>query len=113
MKAFLTALLCCSLTLATLAFAQGADEGYQMGKVVAFEKIAANAQHMENSGQYKISMRLTDTIYNCTANGDAATFLDWTVGKQFPTKLNGKELMVKNPNGEMVVLKIAGKKQVK
>ena len=113
MKAFLAALFCCVLMTATLALAQSADEGYQMGKVVAFEKVAANTQHMENSGQYKISMRLGDTIYNCHASGDAATFLDWTVGKQFPTKLNDKELMVKSPNGQLVEMKIVGKKTSK
>jgi hypothetical protein len=113
MKTRLVALSCCIAMAAMLAYAQNADEGYQMAKVVAFEKLAADAQHMENGDQYKISMRLADTIYNCRASGDAATFIDWTTGKEFPTKLNGKVLLVKNPNGQIVELKITGKKTPK
>jgi len=113
MKTCLVALSCCIALAATLACAQNADEGYQMAKVLAFEKVAADAQHMENSGQYKISMRLGDTVYNCRGSGDAAVFIDWTVGKEFPAKLNGKVLLVKNPDGQIVELKITGKKTPK
>ena len=87
-----------------------------MATVVAFEKVAADAQHMENSGRYKISMRLGNTIYNCQASAPAAVFLDWTVGKEFPAKLNGpdgKVLLVKNPDGQVVELNIVGKKTAK
>jgi len=113
MKTCLLALFC-SITLAAMpAYAQGADEGYQMAKVVAFEQLASNAQHMEDSGGYKISMRMADTIYNCRASGDASVFNDWTIGKEFPAKLNGKVLLVKNPNGQVVELKIVGKKTPK
>lgn len=113
MKLRLIVLSCCITLVALLAHAQSADEGYQMATVVAFEKVAADAQHMENSGRYKISMRQGNTIYNCQASAPAATFLDWTVGKEFPTKLNGKVLLVKNPNGQVVELNIVGKKTPK
>jgi hypothetical protein len=92
------------------ANAQSADEGYQMARVVAFERVAASAQHMEDSDRYKISMRLGNTVYNCRASAPAATFIDWTTGKEFPTKLDGKVLLVKNPNGQVVELNIAAKK---
>jgi hypothetical protein len=39
---------------AMLAYAQSADEGYQMARVVSFERVAANAQHMGDSDHYKI-----------------------------------------------------------
>ena len=113
MKKSLFAFVVCISLAAVLAYAQGGDEGYQMAKVVAFEKVASDAQHMENAGQYKIAMRLGDTTYNCRATGDAATFLDWTVGKQFPTKVNEKTLTVKNPNGQLIEMKITGKKTQK
>ncbi len=97
----------------TLAYAQNADEGYQMARVVSFERVAANAQHMDNSDNYKISMRLGDTVYACHGSGSAAVFIDWTTGKEFPAKLNGKILLVKNPNGQIVELNIVSKKTPK
>jgi hypothetical protein len=113
MKTRLAALLCCVAMVAVLVHAQSGDEGYQMARVVAFEQVAANAQHPENADQYKISMRLGDIIYNCHANAPAATFIDWVAGKEFPTKLNGKVLLVKNPNGQVVELTILNKKAPK
>src|SRR5271169_5443141 len=113
MKTCLVALLCCIAMAAMLAYAQSADEGYQMARVVAFERMAADAQHMENSDRYKISMRLGDTIYACHGSGPAAVFIDWSAGKEFPTKLNGKILLVKSPNGQVVELNIVGKKTPK
>lgn len=98
---------------ATLAYGQGADEGYQMARVVAIERVAANAQHMENEDNYKISMRLGDTVYACRASGPAADFMDWTNGKEFPAKLDGKVLLVKSPNGQIVQLNIVGRKTPK
>lgn len=106
MKTWLVAIVCCLAMAATLALAQGGDEGYQTALVVAFEKVAADAQHMENSDAYKISMRMGDTIYNCRAHAPASVFIDWTTGKQFPAKLNGKVLLVKNPNGQVVELTV-------
>ncbi len=113
MKTHLGVLLCCIAMAAMLAYAQGADEGYQMARVVSFERLAANAQHMEDSDRYKISMRMGDTIYLCHASAPTAVFIDWSTGKEFPAKLNGKMLLVKNPNGEIVDLNIVGKKTPK
>lgn len=113
MKTRLAVLSCCVALAAMLAHTQSADEGYQTGKVLAIERVAADAKHMENQDNYKISMRLGDTIYKCTANAPAAVFLNWTTGKEFPTKLNDKVLLVKNSDGQMVELKITGKKTVK
>jgi len=98
---------------AMLAYAQSADEGYQMARVVSFEKLAADAQHMQNSDRYKISMRLGDTVYACHASAPAAVFIDWSPGKEFPAKLNGTILLVKNLNGQVVELNIVGKKTAK
>ena len=113
MKTRLIALSCCVAMAAMLAYSQSGDEGYQMARVVSFEKLAANAQHPEDSDRYKISMRLDNTIYSCHASGPAAAFVDWSPGKEFPTKLNGKMLLVKSPNGEVVELNIVGKKTPK
>ena len=113
MKTRLVALSCCITLAATLAYAQSADEGYEMARVVSFEKVAADAQHMEDSDRYKISMRLGDTVYLCRASAPAAVFIDWTTGKEFPAKLNAKVLLVKNPNGQVVQLNIVGKKTPK
>ena len=110
MKKCLVALSCCIAMAAMLAYAQSADEGYQMARVVAFEKVAANAQHMENSDQYKISMRLGDWVYNCRGSGTVAVFIDWTTGKEFPTKVNDKVLLVKNPDGQVLQLNIVSRK---
>jgi len=112
MKTFLLALLCCTTLAATLAYGQG-DEGFQPARVVAFERVANDAQHPEKSDSYKISMRLGDTIYNCHANAPVTVFNDWTINKEFPTKLNGKVLLVKNPDGQIVELTIVGKKKPK
>jgi len=113
MRRFPVALTCCITLAAVLAIAQDMDEGFQMARVVAFERVAANAQHMENSDQYKISMRLGDTVYACRASGPAANFLDWHEGKEFPAKLNGKVLLVKSPNGQVVELNVVGRKNPK
>ncbi len=111
MKTRFVAVLCCIMMAAViLAYAQGADDGYQMAKVVAFERVAASTQHMEKSDDYKISMRLGDTIYNCKANASVEVFNDWTTGKQFPAKVDGKVLLVKNPDGQVIEMKIVGKK---
>ena len=113
MRRFSVALTCCITLAAVLAIAQDMDEGFQMARVVAFERVAANAQHMENSDQYKISMRLGNTVYACRASGPAANFLDWHEGKEFPAKLNGKVMLVKSPNGQVVELNVTGKKAAK
>ena len=116
MKTCLVAISCCITMAAMLAYAQSADEGYQIGRVVAFERVAANAQHMADADRYKISMRLENTIYVCRASAPAATFIDWTIGKEFPAKLNGpdgKVLLVKNPDGQVVEMNIVGKKTPK
>ena len=113
MKRCLVVLSCCIAMAAMLAYAQNADEGYQMARVVAFERGAADAQHMENSDRYKISMRLGDVVYVCNASAPAAVFIDWSTGKQFPAKLNGKVLQVKNTDGQIVDLNIVGKKTPK
>ncbi len=113
MKKCLVALSCCVAMAAMLAYAQSGDEGYQIARVVAIERVAANAQHMENEDNYKISMRLGDTVYACHASGPAADFMDWTNGKEFPAKLDGKALLVKSPNGHLVQLNIVGKKTPK
>jgi hypothetical protein len=103
MKTLLIALLCCITMAAALTYAQSADEGYQMARVVSFEKLAANAQHPEYSDRYRIAMRLGDTIYIGHASGPVATFLDWYEGKEYPAKLDnkGKVLLVKGPNGQV------------
>jgi hypothetical protein len=116
MKTRLVVLSCCITMAAMLAYAQGADEGYQTAKVVAFERLAADAQHMADADRYKISMRMADTVYACRASAPASVFLDWTTGKEFPAKITGKDgkvLLVKNPNGQLVELNITGKKTAK
>ena len=110
MKKFALALGCFILLGAMLSYAQ--DQGYTMAKVVAFERMAASAQHMEDSDQYKIAMRLGDTVYLCHASGSASLFLDWSMGKEFPTRLDGKVLHVKGPHGE-AELNIQSKKAAK
>jgi hypothetical protein len=115
MKILGAVVLSCCLLAATFAFAQVMEPGFEMARVVAFDHVAANAQHMENSDQYKISMRLGNTIYACRGSGPASTFIDWSINKEFPAMLqnNGKAMLVKSPNGEVVTLTVTGKKQAK
>jgi hypothetical protein len=113
MKTCMVAISCCITMAAMLAYAQSGDEGYQMARVVSIEKLAADARHMEDSDRYKISMRLGDTVYVCRVSAPAAVFMDWTSGKEFPSKLNDKLLLVKNKNGQVVELNIVGKKKPK
>lgn len=113
MKTSLVALSCCITMAAMLAFAQSADEGFQTVTVVAFERVPADARHMENGDQYKISMRLGNTVYVCHASAPASVFIDWTTGKEFPVKINDKTMLAKNPNGQVVELNIVGKKTPK
>jgi hypothetical protein len=89
-----------------LAYGQGADEGYQPARVVSLEKLAADARHPEKSDQYKISMRLGNTLYACHASAPASVFIDWHEGKEFPAKLDGNVLLVKGPNGQTAELNI-------
>lgn len=110
MKTWVVAILCCITMAGVLAYAQSADDGYQTATVVSIEKLAADAQHMEKGDQYKISMSMGSALYVCKVSAPAATFMDWTSGKEFPAKENGKVLLVKNKNGQVVELNIAKKK---
>ena len=113
MKTCAIAVACCLAMTAMLAYAQTADEGYQMARVVSFEKLAANEQHPEYADRYKIAMQLGDTIYICQARGSAATFLDWAPNKEFPAKVDNKTLLVKNFNGQVLEMTILKKKTPK
>jgi hypothetical protein len=110
MKTRAVAVLCCMTMAGMLAYAQSADEGYQTATVVSIEKLAADAQHMEKGDQFKISMSMAGALYLCKVSAPAAIFMDWTSGKEFPAKENGKILMVKNKNGQVIELNIAKKK---
>ncbi len=105
--------LCCLTMGAMLAYGQAADNGFQPARIVAFERVPADAQHMENGDQYKASMRMGDTVYACRGSGSAAAFMDWHMGKEFPARIDGKTMQVKSPNGEVVQLTITGKKAAK
>ena len=113
MKTYRVAILCCIATAAMLAYAQSADEGYQTATVLSIEKLAANAQHMEEGDRFKISMRMGDTIYLCKVSAPSPLFMEWTSGKEFPAKEDGKVLHVKNKDGKIVDLNIASKKKPK
>ena len=110
MKRCLLALSCCIALAGLLAYGQSADEGYQTATVISIEKLAADAQHMEKGDQFKISMSMGGAIYLCKVSAPSATFMEWTSGKEFPAKENGKVLQVKNRNGQIVELNIAKKK---
>lgn len=110
MKKCLVVLWCVAM-VTMLAYGQG-DEGYQPARVVSFENVAVDARHPENSGGYKISMRLGNTIYVCRSGGPASAFVDWSENKEFPARVDGKVMTVKGPNGE-VQLTITGKKSAK
>ena len=112
-KKFWMALACFVVMAAMLAYAQGADEGYQTATVVSIDKVAADAQHPENADRYKIFMRMGNTVYSCHASAPAAAFLGWSPGKEFPAKLNDKVLQVTSPSGQVVDLNIVGKKTPK
>ncbi len=115
MKKVAAGLSCLLMMAALLASAQTADSGYQMARVVSFEKVASSEQHPENADQYKIAMRLGETVYLCRANGPIATFIDWAPGKEYPAKLdtNGKVLLVKNTDGQVIQMTVASKKTPK
>ena len=110
MKIWVVAVLCCITMAGMLSYAQSADEGFQTATVVSIEKLAADAQHMEKGDQFKISMSLGGALYLCKVSAPSATFMEWTSGKEFPARENGKILEVKNKNGQMVELNIAKKK---
>ncbi len=106
--------LLCLITLAAMfAYGQNADEGFQPATVVSIDRFSADARHPEDADRYKISMRLGNTVYSCHATGSPAVFLGWSPGKEFPTRLDGKVLHVKSPNGQVVDMNIVGKKTPK
>jgi hypothetical protein len=105
----LIALFCCCVLFATLALAQTAD----MATVVSIDKLASDAKHPEKGDQYKIAMRIGSTVYVCHGSGPASAFIDWSPGKQFPTKVSDKMLEVTGPNGVVVDLTVTGKKTAK
>ena len=111
MKTFFAMVLGGAL-LATLAFAQAADEGFQPARVVSIDRVPADARHPEKGDQYKVSMRLGDMLYLCQASASPAVFLDWSPNKEFPAKLEGKTLLVNGPHGQ-VQLNVTGKKTAK
>jgi hypothetical protein len=107
MKRNLFALLCCLAIGTLLAYAQ------TTATVVSIDKQSADARHPEKGDQYKIAMRMGNTVYMCHGSGPAANFLDWSPGKEFPAVLNEKVLQVTSPNGQVVDLSITGKKAAK
>jgi hypothetical protein len=109
MKTLLVALLCCLTMAGMLAYAQSTDS-FQTATVISIEKLAADAQHMEKGDQFKISMSMGSAVYVCKVSAPAATFMEWTSGKEFPAKEDGKLLLVRNKNGQIVELNIAKKK---
>jgi len=113
MKKFAIVLAGCMAMVAMLAYAQSMDPGYEMARVVSFEKMAVSEQHPEYGDQYKMAMRMGNTIYMCQGSASAEMFLDWAPNKEFPAKLiNDKTMSVKGPHGE-VQLTIKGKKTPK
>lgn len=112
MKLILVVLSCLALIAGAVA---QSDADFQPAKVVAFERVAADAQHPEKADSYKISMRLGDTIYNCHANAPVTVFNDWSVNKEFPARVsaNGKVLQVKNTDGQIIEMNVTGKKRPK
>ena len=110
MKKNVAAILCCLTMAGMLAYAQSGDDGYQTATVVSIEKLAADAQHMGKGDQFKISMSMAGALYVCKVSAPSAMFMDWTSGKEFPAKEDGKILRVKNKNGQMVELNISKKK---
>ena len=113
MKTRLAVLSCCITMAALLAFAQSADEGYQTAGWSPSKESPPipSIWPMEIATRFPCAWRTRSDV--CRASGSAATFIDWTIGKEFPTRLNGKVLQVKNPNGQIVELTIAGKKTQK
>ena len=108
-----TVLFLCLITVATLLAV--AQDDFQTARVVAFERVPGDVQHPEKSDSYKMSMRIGDIIYNCKANAPVAVFNDWTVGKEFPARVNekAKVMQVKNFDGNIIDLTITGKKHPK
>lgn len=113
MRKVSVALLCCFVFCAVLGYAQSAEQGFQTARIVQFERVPQDTQHPERADQYKMTMRLGDTIYNCHTSGPAATFLNWTMNKELPAQVNGKTMLVKNFDGQIVQLSITGKKTAK
>ena len=95
MKRRVIALSCCIAMAAVLAFAQGAEEGYQMARVVAFEGWRQKRAAYGKFGTVQDSMRLGDSGSTIAAPAPRLRFLTWTAGKEFPIKVNGKVLLVK------------------
>jgi len=89
------------------------EAALQTATVVSIDKVAADARHPEKGDQYKIAVRMGNTVYMCHGSGPAAAFLDWSPGKEFPAKLSDKILQVTSPNGQVVDLNIVGKKTPK
>ena len=112
MKTWLVRLLLSITIFATHLPAQ-TEAPSQTATVVSIDKVAADARHPEKGDQYKIAVRMGNTVYMCHGSGPAAAFLDWSPGKEFPAKLSDKILQVTSPNGQVVDLNIVGKKTPK
>ena len=106
------AVLCC-IALATAFAVSQSEEGFQPAKIVSFEKLANSMQHPENNDRYKMAMRLGDTLYLCQASGPVKDYMDWTINKELPARVDGKVLHVRNFDGQMLQLTITGKKKPK
>ena len=108
------ALLIC--TLGVLC-AQGPD--FQMGKIVAVEKIAPNATAggtdaptVANRQAFNFSIEHGDTRYVCRAETGTDFDLDWAQGKEVPVKVKGKTMLVKRANGKVVKFAIVSTKKL-
>ena len=106
------AVLGCIFLIGILAVGQ-LDGGFQPAKIVSFEKLANSMQHPENNDRYKMAMRLGDTLYLCQASGPVKDYMDWTINKELPARVDGKVMHVKNFDGQILQLTITGKKKPK
>src|SRR5215469_9588257 len=74
-------LVLCIAMAGTLAYGQSGDAGYQTATVVSIDKVAADARHPEKAGEYKVAMRMGNTLYMCQSSASPAAFLDWSPNK--------------------------------
>ena len=93
--------------LCLLAAAEAQSTGYQPGKIVNVEKISgtssggggADAPLKPETGTFKISVQVSDTVYVVRYQAQGDQDLSWIQGKDVQVKVAGKKMYIQRASG--------------
>jgi hypothetical protein len=94
-------------------FAQPQADSYQVGKIVAVDRLpdhhpagghqtagGTDAQLAANAQNYNVSIQVGDTVYVCRYQAHSGQEMSWLQDKDVQVRVDGKAMYVKRATGE-------------